>query len=1077
MRIADSRVSGLLPLQHSGFKDEGPPWDLDKRASIYGIRIAGRLDKENDAGHWLYDPQSVGDIHGGQLFKQIRGSRPVPMWRFATGVVVTRSLPSPVSTPGNNGQPPPVATPSPTPVATPTPTDGMPVATPGGGDNTYGPNAGQVTGSPGEGDYSVGGDAPGGSQGSGVLNGTVPTIPTTGNTNGYGAQSTGPGWVYGPGFGTAPPPPPPGSTVATGSPSPSGQPAPTIPDSCRPLIGPLAVSPILDADYNPDTRFIPLNPSIMIRNQKPVMSKPALDTLGITLIANDENKQIDLFFPTDNRLIAVNAGGDVQCGSLVADLTPDSSIDPDRMSTLQAMFWVIKKPAGAVNSIAWNIGPSGCRDRMGGYVIDDAANGGVKITPSPTPTPTPGSGNPVPTGGTPVPTGARPPVITEQSALGKGAAPDTIFTNAPQRGGAGANKGAAKVVARVSRSKGGPFDVGSGKCRHFTGATDADGHYIGPLHIQHGFLMRKNDAECGPLNITNWKPGDVFNKKAKVFFGWNDGAQMWDWWTTTLHSMPPYPPPYPQPYPYPYPQPYPYYPPVPTPSPYPVPTPSPSPYSPVPTGTPVPTGGTPTPYTPSGGTDIPTDGTNTGYVPISSGGGDGFAPDGGGTKLDGDTFTPAADPATPPDTTQPWTDPPDEPMFPPGYFAPDANGGAPLSSTMSNDPSPATNTPYISASYASSFANSLAQPLNYSSGKTNPLSSTMAQPSTSNPNSNLSNNTAGAMAAAAATAGPMTGMMSSFAGQGGATGSGSYGSNTGATGDPWVFTNLPGKGPFANGTGPGGWCIMPPEVNLQYVERYGLIPPNMTLSTTYFMVGPGAYFAAGVPELGNGTMKDGYRWGFDRTTGDLVWQTHANSQAATEAMRFTLTSQNFRWMSGQSVYGEFDHSNTGNRVYTFPDKSGTVALTSDLGNAPSIATTQADQSVVGTTFTSSTWLTFTVAANTKYYFKFMLQYTVNTIASGAKIQLIGPAATTNVLYWAETTNTAATVVKASSGTAFSTDVGYAASTTGVTYKIEIEGTFENGANAGSVTLQFANATLLDTITVLRDSFVQSSTAG
>lgn len=37
---------------------------------------------------------------------------------------------------------------------------------------------------------------------------------------------------------------------------------------------------------------------------------------------------------------------------------------------------------------------------------------------------------------------------------------------------------------------------------------------------------------------------------------------------------------------------------------------------------------------------------------------------------------------------------------------------------------------------------------------------------------------------------------------------------------------------------------------------------------------------------------------------------------------------NIRWFSGTAFYGELDHANTGNRVYTFPNASGTIAILS-----------------------------------------------------------------------------------------------------------------------------------------------------
>ncbi len=42
-----------------------------------------------------------------------------------------------------------------------------------------------------------------------------------------------------------------------------------------------------------------------------------------------------------------------------------------------------------------------------------------------------------------------------------------------------------------------------------------------------------------------------------------------------------------------------------------------------------------------------------------------------------------------------------------------------------------------------------------------------------------------------------------------------------------------------------------------------------------------------------------------------------------------VASGNIKWKSGTAFFGELDHANTGNRVYTFPNASGTVPLISN----------------------------------------------------------------------------------------------------------------------------------------------------
>lgn len=197
---------------------------------------------------------------------------------------------------------------------------------------------------------------------------------------------------------------------------------------------------------------------------------------------------------------------------------------------------------------------------------------------------------------------------------------------------------------------------------------------------------------------------------------------------------------------------------------------------------------------------------------------------------------------------------------------------------------------------------------------------------------------AGANAAGLAKGGgfnPVSGVMSSFAAQGGTTqgGGSSPPPGQGSQGDPWLYTTAPdgqgfgnGHPPFPTGTASGGWVIHPPETDLRDARPNGMTPPNTTLSTTYLITAPGAWFGAGTPELVNGSIRSGYSWGMDSSTGDLLFRSHTFSETPVNAVRFTNTSQRIQWYSATSFYGELYHANTGNRSYTFPDRTGPLGM-------------------------------------------------------------------------------------------------------------------------------------------------------
>ena len=116
--------------------------------------------------------------------------------------------------------------------------------------------------------------------------------------------------------------------------------------------------------------------------------------------------------------------------------------------------------------------------------------------------------------------------------------------------------------------------------------------------------------------------------------------------------------------------------------------------------------------------------------------------------------------------------------------------------------------------------------------------------------------------------------------------------------------------------------IHPPETDLRDAANYGMVPPNVNASSTYFIVAPGASFGAGTPELTDGSINSGFSWGMDPATGDLVFYTHSGITDRVEAFRMELSSQDFKWRSGTSFNGILSHNNTGHKTYDFPDATG-----------------------------------------------------------------------------------------------------------------------------------------------------------
>lgn len=282
------------------------------------------------------------------------------------------------------------------------------------------------------------------------------------------------------------------------------------------------VLPVLEEEYKVDDRFKQIQPERPKRDGKDMWPKFPVDFFGIVLAANRESRQVDLFMPTDPRLVAVQRKGDAAMGSLVCDMGDGYKIDLDRMARLQSMMAVIVdpqqcgKPYG-FNVIGWNIGPTGCEDTRGGYVVERRAQA------SGTPTPGGGGGlgpndvatidveailkqklanlgNP-PSGGIVVPD-AREAIENAlrvmrgggAGAAGGGGAPAPSVGSMPQ-----GTKGPG-VIALISHFDSGHSDVGSMSDKHQLGF-DKDGRPINSLHVSTNAYFRRDDFYDAPLEF------------------------------------------------------------------------------------------------------------------------------------------------------------------------------------------------------------------------------------------------------------------------------------------------------------------------------------------------------------------------------------------------------------------------------------------------------------------------------------------------------------------------------------------------------------------------------------------------
>jgi len=245
--------------------------------------------------------------------------------------------------------------------------------------------------------------------------------------------------------------------------------------------------PVLSSEWDPDDRFETID-----YTRPEVWPKFPKEWYGITLAADQENEQEDLFYPCDPRMIAVHCHGDKEMGSLVGDMASGFELDPDRMARLQSVFKVARKPAGCGftspgNTIAWNVGETGCKDSRGGLIWQKGKMQPVMILTGP------GGGG----GG-----GGRVVPVPQAS-------PTVSISGCPEG-----------RYGHVAQKHSGPWDL---DCTKHEIAKDADGNQVFPVHLSlNSYFTFPGGLFDGPLKYDgNAEIGEEAPYVVDVRFGFD----------------------------------------------------------------------------------------------------------------------------------------------------------------------------------------------------------------------------------------------------------------------------------------------------------------------------------------------------------------------------------------------------------------------------------------------------------------------------------------------------------------------------------------------------------------------------
>ncbi len=135
-----------------------------------------------------------------------------------------------------------------------------------------------------------------------------------------------------------------------------------------------------NGDWTADTRFIKKAATTPREGGRAVFPKPFSGQYGTFVAADIENRQDELYYRHDPRMVAVNASGDPAMGEMVVDLDDRARVDPERVARLQSAFRVLKP--GPMRCAPWpspvvslQINGSGCGDSVGGLFFDKTQAG------------------------------------------------------------------------------------------------------------------------------------------------------------------------------------------------------------------------------------------------------------------------------------------------------------------------------------------------------------------------------------------------------------------------------------------------------------------------------------------------------------------------------------------------------------------------------------------------------------------------------------------------------------------------------------------------------------------------------